>query len=464
MNSAVDIAGIFLPELPAEIVTLGPEVPERYHADWSGVARVRPLALLRPRTTAEVQACLRACYRHNLPVVPQGGLTGLAGGAQPHPRGVAISLERLRRIEAIDPFGLIATVEAGVVLQDLQAALRPHKLLFGVDLAPRGSCQIGGMLAANAGGQGVVQFGTMRAQVLGLEVVLADGSLLSMLRPLYKNNTGYDLNQMFVGSEGTLGIITKAVLRLHPAPAQKLTGFLAFDSFAEVLALLRDLHHQFPGRVAAFELMWADFLDAVRRHAPVKFPFGTTPPMAVLFDIAGGNEADAAALEALLGKGFEQGRIQDGTLATSIQQAEELWRIRESVAEIFAQTKPINFDLSLPIPKVQEFIGEARAAIARQWPELPLLFFGHLGDGNLHIIADAAYLPAGDTEEDVQARIYAVLRGYNGAITAEHGVGSLRVGALTHDRSVAELAAMRAIKAALDPRGILNPGKVFAAQ
>ena len=299
--------------------------------------------------------------------------------------------------------------------------------------------------------------------MLGLEVVLADGSVLPMLRPLYKNNTGYDLNQVFVGSEGTLGIITRAVLRLHPVATHKLTGFLAFENFSDVLTLLRSLHHRFPGRVGAFEIMWADYLEAVRRHVPVKFPFVACPQMAVLFDIDGSDEADAVALEAVLAEGFEKGWLLDGTLASSLQQAGELWRIRESVAEIFAQTSPINFDLSLPIPRVQEFIFEVREVIAQRWPELPLLFFGHLGDGNLHIIADASYLPADVGEADVQAQVYAVLRGFNGAITAEHGVGSLRVAALTQDRSAGEIATMRAIKAALDPTGILNPGKIFSA-
>lgn len=461
MNGSADAIGLLLAQLAPEIVTRGAEIPPRYHGDWSGAAPVRPLALLRPRTTAEVQSCLRLCHSHAIPVVPQGGRTGLAGGAQPHAQGVVLSLERLDRICEIDPFGMQATVEAGVILQDLQQALQPFRLQFGVDLAPRGSCQIGGMLATNAGGQAVIRFGTMRAQVLGLEVVLADGSLLPMLRPLYKNNTGYDLNQVFVGSEGTLGIITRAVLRLHPVATHKLTGFLAFERFADVLSLLRSLHLRFPGRVAAFEIMWADYLEAVRRHVPVIFPFAACPRIAVLFDIDGSDEAAVEVLESVLAEAFEKGWLLDGTLARSLQQAAELWRIRESVAEIFAQTRPVNFDLSLPIPRVQEFITDVREAVAARWPDLPLLFFGHLGDGNLHIIADANFLPAHASEADLQAQIYAVVPAYHGAITAEHGVGSLRVAALQLDRSAPELAAMRAIKAALDPGGILNPGKIL---
>ncbi|MFT4173727.1 MAG: FAD-binding oxidoreductase, partial [Rhodocyclaceae bacterium] len=409
----------------------------------------------------EVATAVRLCHAHRLPMVPQGGLTGLAGGATPRAGAVAISLTRLAAIEAVDATAGTLTVQAGATLQQVQEAIAPHGLVFGVDLAPRGTCQIGGMLSANAGGLGVIQYGTMRAQVLGLEVVLADGTVLPMLRPLYKNNTGYDLAQLFVGAEGTLGIITRAVLRLHPAPRARATAWVALPDYAAAGRLLARLKAAFPAALAAFELMWDDFVQAAR------IATGQTPPLAsgslaAVIDVSG---ADASELEDALGRtladAIEAGDVHDAVLAQSGRQAQALWRLRESVAEIFSRRRPLNFDIGLPIARIGAFVDDTRAALAARWPGVDALFFGHIGDGNVHIIIDLDTLPAGTPAEAADALVYARVADCGGSVSAEHGIGTLKRPWLAASRTAEELAAMRAIKAALDPLGLMNPGKIF---
>ncbi|APW36474.1 FAD-binding oxidoreductase [Rhodoferax koreense] len=448
----------------ADAVVPGAEVAPRHLSDWSGAPPVVPLALVRPRSTAEVAAVLRLCHAHRVPVVPQGGLTGLAGAAVPAADGIALSLDRMNAIESLDTAAATLTVQAGATLQAVQEAAAAQGLLFGVDLGARGSCQIGGNLATNAGGNGVLQFGMMREQTLGLEVVLADGSVLPMLRPMVKNNTGYDLKQFFIGAEGTLGVITRAILRLQPAPRARATVLVALagpDDFQAALALLRRLQARFPGAVAAFELMWRDFVEASLRWQALREPFEAPHPLTALVDVTGATEdALHTALESVLGEAMEAGEVADAVVAQSQAQAQALWKIREATAELPTHMRPpINFDVSLPMADIGRFAEACRDALTARWPAHLTIFFGHVGDGNLHLSTDARTV--GGDEAGVEQMVYGLVAEFGGSVSAEHGIGLHKKPYLGASRSPAELAAMRAIKQALDPLGLLNPGKIF---
>ena len=293
-------------------VSVGDAIEARHQTDWSGAPAVRPLALLRPTDTQGVAAALRVCHAHGVPVVPQGGMTGLAGAAMPQADAVALSLERMNKLELADPAAATLTLQAGVTLQAAQEAAAAAGFQLGVDLGARGSCQIGGNLATNAGGNGVLQFGMMREQVLGLEVVLADGTVLDMMRPMIKNNTGYDLKHWFVGCEGTLGIITRAILRLHPTKRAKLSTLVALPDYAGAIRLLRLLQSNFPGALSAFELMWEDFFTTSLQWSQTASPFGQTYPFAVLAEVTGNDEAAlAGSLQDVLAQAMDQGLVLD---------------------------------------------------------------------------------------------------------------------------------------------------------
>lgn len=447
--------------LGAEVVLVGDAVEARYHTDWSGTPPVAPWALVRPRSTEEVSTALRLCHAHRVPVVPQGGLTGLAGGAVPVEGGVAISLERMHAIEDINARSAVMQVQAGATLQAVQEAAVEAGLVFGVDLGARGSCQIGGNVATNAGGNGVLQHGMMREQVLGLEVVLADGTVLPMLRPMIKNNTGYDLKQFFIGAEGTLGVITRVLLRLRPIPQAKATALVAMPSFDQGLAVLQRMQRRFGNSVAAFELMWDNFVQASVQWQHLQAPFAERHPFLALIDVDGKDEASLReAVEEALGEAMEAGDVVDAVIAQSQTQAKTLWKLREAPAELNTQMHPpINFDVSLPQSEIGKFADAIQAAFDARWPGHFTLFFGHVGDGNLHVSTDGASVH-GECEA-VEAELYRVVGAFHGSVSAEHGIGLHKKPFLAMSRTPAELAAMRAIKAALDPLGLMNPGKVF---
>ena len=345
----------------ADRVQAGDAIPTRHHADWSGAPPVAPLALL------------RLCSERRVPVVPQGGLTGLAGAAVPSPGAIALSLDRMNAIESIDAAASTLTVQAGATLSAVQEAAAAQGLQFGVDLGARGSCQIGGNLSTNAGGNGVLQFGMMREQTLGLEVVLADGSVLPMLRPMLKNNTGYDLKQFFIGAEGTLGVITRAVLRLYPAPRARATALVALTDFDAALALLGRLQSRFPRAVAAFELMWRDFVETSLKWQGLREPFEAVHPLAALVDVVGDDEASLrTALEETLGEAMEAGQASDAAIAQSQAQVQAFWKIREATAELPVHMHPpINFDVSLPMAEIGRFADACRAAFDARWRPRP---------------------------------------------------------------------------------------------
>ncbi|WP_260674548.1 FAD-binding oxidoreductase [Comamonas aquatica] len=447
--------------LGAEAVLSGDAVPARYHTDWSGTPPVTPLALVRPRSTEDVSATLRLCHQHRVPVVPQGGLTGLAGAAVPSADCVALSLERMPAIEAIDARSATMTVQAGATLQAVQEAAVDAGLAFGVDLGARGSCQIGGNVATNAGGNGVLQHGMMREQVLGLEVVLADGTVLPMLRPMLKNNTGYDLKQFFIGAEGTLGVITRVLLRLRPLPQAKATALVALPGFDQALAVLQRMQGRFGNSVAAFELMWDNFVQASVQWQQLQAPLAERHPLLALIDVDGKDEASLReAVEAVLGDAMEADEVVDAVIAQSQTQAKTLWKLREAPAELNTQMHPpVNFDVSLPQAEIGRFAAAIQAAFDARWPGHHTLFFGHVGDGNLHVSTDGATV--GGACEAVEAELYRVVGAFHGSVSAEHGIGLHKKPFLALSRTPQELAAMRAIKAALDPLGLMNPGKVF---
>ena len=464
-NVSTDFLSEFLTAL---VHTLGPDrvqtgsaIPERHFTDWSGTAPVRPLALVRPRSTAEVSALLALCSAHRVPVVPQGGLTGLAGAAVPCAQGVALSLERMHAIESVDARAGTLTVQAGATLLAVQTAATEAGWQFGVDFGARGSCHVGGAIATNAGGNGVLQHGMLREQVLGLEVVLADGTVLPMLRPMLKNNTGYDLKHWFIGAEGTLGVVTRALLRLRPAPAARATALVALPSFEAALGLLGHLQARFAGSLGAFELMWRDFVAASLAWQQLREPFEAAHPFVALIEVDGQDEATLhAALEAALGEAVAADQANDAVVAQSHAQARALWAIREATAQLPQHMHPpINFDVSLPLADIGRFAEACRAAIGARWPGHHTLFFGHVGDGNLHLTTDASTVNG--EAAAVEALVYGQVAAFGGSVSAEHGIGLHKKPHLSASRTPAELAAMRAIKRALDPLNLLNPGKVF---
>jgi FAD/FMN-containing dehydrogenase len=450
----------------AQALRTGSAIPDKHLADWSGMEPVRPLALLYPENTQDVATALQLCHEHRVPVVPHGGLTGLAGAAMPRADAVAISFEKMNAIEAVDAADATITVQAGATLQAIQEAAAAAGFAFGVDLGARGSCQIGGNLSTNAGGNGVIQFGMMREQMLGLEVVLADGTVLSMLRPMLKNNTGYDLKQWFVGAEGTLGLITRAVLRLRPAARARATALVAFPDYASAITLMRQLQGAFTGALAAFELMWADFFNTSLAWSASPSPFSRDYPFSALVDVVGHDAGQlATALQNELAAAMDQGLVLDAILAQSETQARALWRIREAPAEFPSRMQPINFDVSLPIAHIGDFAEQCLAALTARWPRHATVRFGHLGDGNLHLTTDARSLGDGMTQADaieaVEQLVYEILLTFNGSISAEHGIGLLKKPFFHFSRSETEINVMRAIKQALDPHNLLNPGKIF---
>lgn len=455
----------FLEELTAtlgpDLVLPGSEVPESYHTDWSGAPPVRPQALVRPRNTAQVSALMRLCSAHRVPVVPQGGRTGLAGGAVPVPGCVVLSLERMQAIEQVDARTAVLKAQAGATLQSVQEAARSVGLQFGVDLGARGSCQIGGNVATNAGGNGVLQFGMLREQVLGLEVVLADGTVLPMLRPMIKNNTGYDLKQFFIGAEGTLGIVTRVQLRLHPQPGARTTALLALPHFDAALDLLARLQARFGNSVAAFELMWNDFVQTSLAWQQLQPPFAQPHPLLALVDLDGSDQDSLhAAVEAVLDEALQSGEVVDAVLAQSDGQARTLWKLREAPAEFPTRLHPpINFDVSLPQADIGRFAEACRATLDARWPGHHTLFFGHVGDSNLHVTTDGASI--GQQGEVLEELLYELVARFQGSVSAEHGIGLHKKAYLAISRTPQELATMRAIKQALDPLNLLNPGKIF---
>jgi FAD/FMN-containing dehydrogenase len=438
-------------------VVTGKDAEERAFTPWGVLGA--PLAVLRPESTEQVAAVLRIAGRHGVPVTAWGGKTGLVDGT--YADGIlALSLERMNAIETMDRQSSTIVVQAGCVLQSACEAAEAAGMFLPLDMGSRGSATVGGAISTNAGGNRVLRYGMMRDMVLGLEAVLADGAVVSAMKPLIKNNTGYDLKQMFVGSEGTLGVVTRAVLRLRPAPLSQCTALLAVPEFAALPALLRHAEAKLGGTLSAFEVMWPAFYELV-----------TTPPAAgqpilphghafyVLAEAMGSDpEDDAARFERVLGEAMQEGLVENAVLAKSRAEAGKIWALRDDVAQVMRNWPIFTFDVSLQIADMENYVAGVRASLTQRWPAATLVVFGHLGDGNLHLVAGVGDAGA---RHDVEELVYEPLSRIGGSISAEHGIGLQKRGYLKYSRSPEELAVMRAVKHALDPGGILNRGKIL---
>ena len=442
-----------------------------YELDWRKRYRGRALAVVRPASTAEVAAIVQACAGHGAGLVAQGGNTGLVGGSVPDASGtqVLLSLTRMNRVRAIDAANLTLTAEAGCVLQAVQQAAAAQGLLFPLSLAAEGSCTIGGNLATNAGGTQVLRYGNARELCLGLEVVNAAGAQWHGLTGLRKDNTGYDLRDLFIGSEGTLGIITAATLKLYPQPAARSTALAALPSLDACVSLLQLARSRLGAGLTGFEVMSAYALGLVRTHFPQLTQALPPAPWTVLLEQSDSEGEDHArgGFEALLEAALERGFISDAALASSLEQSRAMWHLRESIP--MAQSLEglnIKHDIALPISEIPRFVATADAALVQAFPGVQLVNFGHLGDGNLHYNVQA---PAGrdaaaflrDHEAAVNAIVYDTVDAFGGSISAEHGIGSLKRDELARRKSPVALEMMRAIKRALDPQNIMNPGRVL---
>jgi FAD/FMN-containing dehydrogenase len=441
-------------------VLVSPQDTAPYTVDWRKQFRGEAQCVLRPASTGEVAAVVALCAREGIAVVPQGGNTGLCGGSVPtgtRPE-IVLSLSRLNRIREIDALNDTMTVEAGCVLAAIQQAADAAGRLFALSLAAEGSCQIGGNLSTNAGGVNVLRYGNAREQVLGLEVVLPDGRVWHGLRALRKDNTGYDLKQLFLGAEGTLGVITAAVLKLHPKPSAQVTAWIALESPARAVELLAQLRARLGERISAFELVSRRCLEAVLQHAPsVRDPLPLAHPWYVLAEFADAGEQVALAAQVEDAFTGSTSLIADAALAASAAQSQALWRIRETIPE--AQFTNVKHDISVPVSKVPELIERAGAALEAAFPGEPVYAFGHIGDGNLHYNVGGEALLA--RRDEVNRVVYGVLDALGGSISAEHGLGQLKREEIRRHKDALELELMRKLKQALDPRGLMNPGKVL---
>ena len=444
-----------------------------YEQDWRQRERGRALAVVRPGTTDEVAAVVRACAAHGAAIVPQGGNTGLAVGSVPDASGtqVLLSLRRMDAVRVIDAANLTLTVEAGCILQNLQGAAQDAGFLFPLSLAAEGSCTIGGNLATNAGGTQVLRYGNARELCLGLEVVTAQGDIWNGQSGLRKDNTGYDLRDLFIGSEGTLGVITAATMKLYPLPAARLTAWAAVPSMQAAVDLLGLAQRFLSAGLTGFEVMNQFALSLVAKHHPQqRVPLWQDAPWCVLLENSD-HESETHAreqFERLLEAALEAGCATDAVVAESLSQAKALWHIRESIP--LAQAEEglnIKHDISVPVSRIPAFVAETDALLARAIPGVRLVDFGHLGDGNLHYnvqapegVNAAAFLR--EQEDGINTLVFDSVVRHGGSISAEHGIGSLKAAKLPHYKSPVAMQMMRAIKGALDPQGIMNPGRVLA--
>ncbi len=439
-----------------------------YLTDWRGRYQGRAMAVVRPASVDEVATVVRLCGERGTAVVPQGGNTGLCGGATPRGGEVVVSLGRLDRVRAIDTANNTITVEAGCTLAAVQQAAATAGRLFPLSLAAEGTATIGGNLSTNAGGVQVLRYGNARELCLGLEVVLPDGRVWNGLRGLRKDNTGYDMKHLFIGAEGTLGLITAAVLKLYSRPRQVATGWASVAAPDAAVALLTRLREKIGGRVTAFELVGRPALDLVLKHiSHSRDPLAACSPWQVLIELSDTMESDlASALQDVLAEAIEAGEATDAVIAQSEAQALALWALRENISEAQkVEGISIKHDISLPVSRIPEFIDRTDAALTRAFPGVRIVCFGHLGDGNLHYNQskpaaqdNATFVAQTDA---VNRLVHDLVASLGGSISAEHGLGQLKRDEILLYKSEVEMDLMRKIKQALDPRGLMNPGKVI---
>lgn len=449
--------------LGKDAVLTGEEASKRSAGQWKNPGNLNCLALILPSNTEEVSNALKICNKYKQPVVPQGGLTSVTEAAHLKSNEIAISLERMNAIEEINTTNKVAIVEAGVVLLDLQQAAEKQDLLFALNLGAKGSCMIGGNIATNAGGLEAVRYGVMRNLVLGLEVVLPDGTIISSMNQMIKNNAGYDVKQLFIGSEGTLGIITKAVVKLEDLPKTTNTAFIAVDSFEKASQLLQKAKKHLNHNLTSYELLWNNYYSLMTSApSPYMPPLPQNYPYYILMEVRGQDaEKDTADFENFLADNMENGIIADAAPAQNHSEYELFWAIRENVELVFSVYKPVFlFDVSLPISEMENYIAKIQADVNKVWPDAPFFVFGHMADGNLHL-----YISCGEDNEQTQIDLYdivfAPLKPIGGSVTAEHGIGLEKKRWLSTSRTENEISLMKTLKKAIDPNTIMNPGKVF---
>jgi FAD/FMN-containing dehydrogenase len=454
------IAAAMEAALGPDMVSIEPTVLAAHSLDWQTDPQdaVLPIALVRPRTADDVAATVRLCREHGCAITVQGGLTGLAGGAVPSSNAVALSLDRMNAIEDVDPVGATISVQAGATLQQVQESAKSHGMLFPLDLGARGTCRIGGNIGTNAGGNHVLRYGMMRDLVLGLEAVLADGTVVTAMNRTLKNNAGYDLKHLFIGSEGTLGIITRAVLRLYDLPQAEHNALCALPNYDAVGRMLRLARRELGTTLNAFELMWPryyEFASHMRGFQPFR-----EPGSYYLLLEASGSARDAETFQAVMEQAIEGGLVTDGFIAQSLSEAASFWQLRDASGELRSHFWPnANFDISINTSQIGRFVEVLEKKIVERWPDAEVAVFGHVADGNVHIAVKTLQEPFPATE--IEQSVYALVGKFNGSISAEHGIGLAKKIYLHHSRSPGELEMMRRLKAALDPAGVLNPGKVF---
>jgi FAD/FMN-containing dehydrogenase len=443
-------------------VLTGEDVTARV-ISWFDNSPMRAGAIVRPSSTEDVAAIVKFCAEAEVSIVPLGGATGFVEGAVPEGHQIGLSLERLNQIESIDVDNRTVVVQAGVPLQALHEFAEAHQLHYPVDLGARGSCTLGGMAATNAGGNEVLRYGMTREQILGLEVVLPNGDIVSNLRPLLKNNTGYDLKQLFVGSEGTLGIVTRLTLRLRSLHQSLSTALVAVPDFQSLPKLLRALDQKLGGRLSAFEVMWQQHIQFVvddeQKH---KAPLALDKPYYVLVQAANYHELEQEIFLSALESQMEAGTVLDAAIASSNAQQSALWAIRDDIERLTVGLAPyIGYDVSLPINAMETYIEELKSNITAEWANAKVIVFGHLGDGNLHLFIHIGPELNLEDKAKVNQLVYQPLEACQGSVSAEHGIGLQKKAYLKYSRTEREVELMRKIKKTLDPKGVMNPGVIF---
>ncbi len=421
-----------------------------------------PALLLRPASTEQVSQILAACHEAGQPVAPQGGMTGLVSAAAPLEGEVSITFDRMKQVLEVDPYTATMTVEAGVELQTIQEQADAHDLLYPLDLGARGSCTIGGNLSTNAGGNRVIRYGMTRDLVVGVKAVLADGTIIDGIHKLRKNNTGYDLKQLFIGSEGTLGIITQAVLKLSPKPNSQSVAFCATESFDQLARLLVHVQSTLGANLSAFEVLWNNTYKLIDEKVPhVSVPLSTDYPFYVLVESMGtNNEKDAELFVNAMSGAAEGELVSDVVIADSDSKIAGLWAIRDGAAEVMGIGYMHAYDVSLEIADMGYFGEEVERRLREKWPDAVMGLFGHIGDGNVHIIINVGP-DTKDLHLEIDEVIYRLIQELNGSVSAEHGIGMMKKPFLPYSKSEAEIGLMKALKHTLDPKGILNPGRIF---
>ena len=448
--------------LPKKAFLVDEQVSNRKAGGLHTEEAIQAEIIVRPESTEEVSKILSVCNQAGQPVIVHGGLTGLVYGTRTSPDQLILSLERMNNIEEIDPIGRTLTCQSGVTLQNIQEKAESENMIFPLDLGARGSCSIGGNISTNAGGNRVIRYGMTRDSVLGIEAVTSDGTILSSMNRMIKNNAGYDLKQLFIGTEGTLGIVTRCVLRLREAPISQNTALVGIENFPSIITFLKHIDSGLGGNMSAFEVMWKEFYEMVTNSLDEKsLPLKKNIPYYVLVESMGSDQVkDEEHFESLLQKALEDSVIVDAVLAKSEKERKALWAFRDDVEKQAQYGPTVMFDVSLPINEMEEYVSKVDLNLQKYWKDFHHIVWGHLADGNLHLVVGTGDLES-DTIKKIENSVYEPLELIGGSISAEHGIGLEKKPYLHLSRSEEEINYMKALKDTFDPKGILNPGLIF---